>query len=499
MKSTTLKSKLYAIVLASFVVRVVAFFALPNTPSSLGPDEGTYANAANWTALGKPALDFPDFGADLYVSGRSLLLPAAFFNKLGISPLDSIRLTSSLYGLLIVCLVTWIVLKTASKNEKFAEFINQIPPFFFGLFLIFTFLPSHFVWSILGLRESATEFWTLSVFILLFQIEYLNKRITWIATCGFLVSIVMVFSARPQVGWVLGATLILYLITKKSFQGFKFLLPVTILGIFLGYTTTVSTYSEMANNFAAVKQVKTSSQAKHGGISDKSAINTKPKLSNEDLATISPKATSRAEYLASLLCKFENQKVDFQNTTYICYLKSESVVIRNTENPVRAALKQIDAIPDHHEVNKIGAESEIKTIACPKTGFLRIESYFCIAYRAPYTTFTFLFRPILGGDITSSSSGIAALENVFWLAAFIFVIIVSIRNRGLASFHTLIPSLLFFSLYSVGAGAYEGNMGTAFRHKALILWVLILLLGSTVAARRQLRIVQGEISRSFKE
>ena len=42
-KLTTLKSKLYAIVFASFVVRVVAFLALPNSPSSVAPDELTYS------------------------------------------------------------------------------------------------------------------------------------------------------------------------------------------------------------------------------------------------------------------------------------------------------------------------------------------------------------------------------------------------------------------------------------------------------------------------
>jgi hypothetical protein len=71
---TTLKSKLYAIVFASFVVRVVAFFALPNTPSALGPDEGTYGRAANWVALSKPVTDFPEYGAGLYVSGKAASL-----------------------------------------------------------------------------------------------------------------------------------------------------------------------------------------------------------------------------------------------------------------------------------------------------------------------------------------------------------------------------------------------------------------------------------------
>jgi len=499
LRLTTLKSKLYAIVFASFVVRVVAFFVLPSTPSSLGPDEGTYAAAAEWTAQGKSALDFPNFGADLYVSGRSLLIPAAFFNKLGISPLDSIRLTSSLYGLFIICLATAVALKAASLNKKFKEFIEQNPHIFFGLFMIFTFLPSHFVWSILGLRESATEFWTLSVLILLFQIEYLKKRITWPSACGFLVSIVMVFSARPQVGWVLGATLILYLTMRKSFHGFKLLLPVALLGILLGYTTTVSSYSEMANNFVAVKEAKGVSEIKPQATTEISEIESNLRLTKKVLKSSSPTPTSRAEFLASLQCETENQRIDFQNSIYICHEKSESVVVRNAENPIKAAVKQIEAIPDHHEMNKVGAESEIKTLNCPRIGSARVEGYFCIAYRAPYTTFTFLFRPLLGAEVTSTSSLFAALENVFWLGAAIYIAVMFTRNRRLAFFGAIAPSLLFFSIYSVAAGAYEGNMGTAFRHKSLILWVVLLLTASTIVATQQRKAEQQGISGSSQE
>ena len=60
-----------------------------------------------------------------------------------------------------------------------------------------------------------------------------------------------------------------------------------------------------------------------------------------------------------------------------------------------------------------------------------------------------------------------------------------IRNRRLAFFGALAPSLLFFIIYTIGAGAYEGNMGTAFRHKSLILWVVILLLASTIVATKE--------------
>ena len=68
-----------------------------------------------------------------------------------------------------------------------------------------------------------------------------------------------------------------------------------------------------------------------------------------------------------------------------------------------------------------------------------------------------------------------------------------IRNRRLAFFDALAPSLLFFSIYSVAAGAYEGNMGTAFRHKSLILWVVILLLASTIVATKERKAESQEL------
>ena len=114
-------------------------------------------------------------------------------------------------------------------------------------------------------------------------------------------------------------------------------------------------------------------------------------------------------------------------------------------------------------------------------------------------TFVFLFRPLLGADVTSASSLLAALENIFWLGATLFVLVMFIRNRRLAFFGALAPSLLFFSIYSVAAGSYEGNMGTAFRHKSLILWVVLLLIASTIVATQQRKAEQQGKSGSSQE
>lgn len=98
---------------------------------------------------------------------------------------------------------------------------------------------------------------------------------------------------------------------------------------------------------------------------------------------------------------------------------------------------------------------------------------------------TFLFRPLIGLDVTSTSSLFAALENILWLGAFIFIIGILIKKRKVAFFGALVPSLIFLTLYGIGAGSYEGNMGTAFRHKSLILWVFLLLVASVIAARKK--------------
>ena len=153
----------------------------------------------------------------------------------------------------------------------------------------------------------------------------------------------------------------------------------------------------------------------------------------------------------------------------------------------------------HHDLNQFGAASVIRTISCPNGGKSKLDKSFCLAYRAPYTTFTFLFRPLIGADVTSNSSLFAAGENIFWLIAFIYISIMFIRNRRLAFFGAMAPSLLFATVYVLAAGAYEGNMGTAFRHKSLILWVVILLLASTIVATQERKAEQAEIAGPSQE
>ena len=422
----TLKRELYAIVFASFVVRVVAFFVLPSTPSSLGPDEGTYGALVKWTEQGLPATDFPLYGAGLYQSARSLVWPAAMFVKLGIDPLQSIRLTATIYGLLSVWIVVFVFLKTLDFRGGLAEYVSRKKLLVTCIFLVFAFLPSHFIWSLLGLRESAIEFWTLCTFTSLYWIFHFRKKLSLKSSILMIASIVFAFSSRPQVGWVIVFAILIFLLINIRDRIALTLIPLVLVGLVLGFMGTTGTPDKSGTTSTTSTTGTTSTIASTGG-------------------KIVGSLTSAAQL---------------------------------------TAYKQ--------QVNQLDAASAITTPSCPRGGLAytnrppsSFDTYFCIAWRAPYMAATFLFRPLIVIDTTSTSSLFAAIENIAWLGVFFFIVVMLIKKRHLTFFGPLAPSLIFFMLYCVGAGSYEGNMGTAFRHKSLILWVILLLLASVLAAEKR--------------
>ena len=61
LKLQTLKQKLWAIVAASFVARVIMFFVLPPTASSIQIDEINYAALSTWIAEQKDYNLYPNY------------------------------------------------------------------------------------------------------------------------------------------------------------------------------------------------------------------------------------------------------------------------------------------------------------------------------------------------------------------------------------------------------------------------------------------------------
>jgi hypothetical protein len=441
LKLTTLKSKLYAIVFASFVVRVIGFFLLPSGPTfALALDEGSYAEIARLVASDQPLAAYEG----LYTSSRTLVLPAAVLHNIGIEPISSVRIIASIYGALTLILVAFLIIQCVNKYSTHSELTLKRSNLVIGLFFVFAFLPSHFLWSILGLRESTMEFWVLCSLAAIFLAVSVQEKITLPSALLLIISITLLFNTRSQVAWLLSVTILISLIFCNKKRVAFALALLTLIASGVGYASVV------VQKYDVFKIVATDGLATDG-----------------------------------LACQKANQKLMLQGREYKCIKVGVRRSLSNQESPLKMIINEAIAIPDRHKGNQVAAASVIQTLPCPVTEESETDKFLCLAWRSPYMAATFLFRPLIGIDTTSTSSLMAAIENIAWLGALIFIVILLIRKRRLAFIGPLTPSLIFFMLYCVGAGSYEGNMGTAFRHKSLILWVILLLVASVIIAEKR--------------
>ena len=451
MKLTTLKSKLYAIVFASFVVRFIGFFLLPNEPTvALAPDEGGYAEIARLVASEQPTTSY----AGLYFISRTLVLPAAAINNFGIDPLSSVRIIASIYGALTLILSALLTIQLVNKYSTHSELTIKRTNLIIGLFFIFAFLPSHLLWSMLGLRESPMEFWVLCSLSAIFLAVNQQEKVTLPIALLLTVSIILLFNTRPQVAWLLSLTILFFLIFSKKRRVAFALAVLTLIASGVGYASVVLQKHDL------FRIVATDASATDASATDASATD-------------------------ASACRKPNQKLMLGGDEYKCIKVGVRRDLSDLGSPWKIVVNEAIAIPDRHKGNQVAAASVIQTLPCPVTGRSETDKFLCLAWRSPYMAATFLFRPLVGIDTTSASSFIAAIENIAWLGAFIFIIIMFIKKRRLAFIGPLAPSLIFFVLYCVGAGSYEGNMGTAFRHKSLILWVILLLVASVIVAEKR--------------
>ena len=441
LKLTTLKSKLYAIVFASFIVRFIGFFLLPSEPTvALAPDEGGYAEIVRLVASEQPTTSY----GGLYFISRTLVLPAAVLNNLGIEPLSSVRIIASMYGVLTLILVAFLIIQFVNRHSTYSELTFKRSNLIIGLFFVFAFLPSHLLWSMLGLRESPMEFWVLCSLAAIFLAVNLQEKVTLPIALLLTISITLLFNTRPQVGWLLMVTILVSPIFSNKRQVSFTLALLTLIASGVGYASVVVQKQDV---FALV--------ATDGSATDGSA------------------------------CQDSNQIIIIKEKEYKCIKTGTRRDLSDLQNPGEIVVNETIAIPIRHKGNQVAAASAIQTLSCPVTEESQTDKYFCLVWRAPYMAATFLFRPLIGIDTTSTSSFIAAIENIAWLGAIVFIAIMVIRKRRLAFIGPLAPSFIFFMLYCVGAGSYEGNMGTAFRHKSLILWVILLLLASVIVAEKR--------------
>jgi hypothetical protein len=254
------------------------------------------------------------------------------------------------------------------------------------------------------------------------------------------------------------------------------LITSVLAGLFAGYLATTSFAYVTSDAYVAKYASPTPTKyASPTPTKDASPTPTKD-ASPTPTKDASPTPTNRGEVNASKLCDGAKARVEYEGGIYDC-IKSGTITKRERpSNLAEVAIDQVEVLPGKQIVNQIGAATAISRLSCPWDESLEIGKYACLAFRAPYMALTFLFRPLPFIDTTSALSAFAAAENMLWILMFLLITYRIFQVKRVPFLGELAPSLIFFSLYVVGAGSYEGNMGTAFRHKSLILWVVLLLL-----------------------
>lgn len=128
-------------------------------------------------------------------------------------------------------------------------------------------------------------------------------------------------------------------------------------------------------------------------------------------------------------------------------------------------------------VNRLDAQSALPESKCQKVNSAHVNLILCSFLELPYRIFAFLFRPLPILDTGSQFLMVAGFENIFWMAflSYVFFSFSSFARYSGLQRAWMIFLGAYFTVFTGAAALYEGNLGTAFRHKSTLLWVCVAL------------------------
>jgi hypothetical protein len=457
----------------SIALRILfQFFILPS--GLFVPDEGNYALLAKYVSIGLPVSEYPGYGAPLYHSTKSLILPSALLIELGVNEISSVRAVSSFYGFAssLMLAMTFIAFRRLRQNDEADLHSSISQKKFIVLLFLFTFFPSVFLWSILGLRESASQFWIITTFYFLLKYYKESKLQAWKFGTLAMLSLIFSFSARPQTATVFAIVISFFTILFVSVtRRFSLLIFVT-LGFLTGqtYSSTPSAQLEKASfSLKLDSESKDTTSEVNGGDSE---------VNGGDSEVNGGESEVNGGDDRDNLCTLDGQVIKIRGKNYICNKKEPNLnPIVNALKATQTQLKSIKRLSGaERNENSLGANSALPISKCEQVLDF-VPLVYCNLTDLPYRIFAFLFRPLLLFDQGSSTLSLATLENLIWIVLVPVGVWFGIRKEP-ATFSRIIKYLLmfYFIMFSAAASLHEGNLGTAFRHKSSILWVILFIL-----------------------
>jgi hypothetical protein len=178
------------------------------------------------------------------------------------------------------------------------------------------------------------------------------------------------------------------------------------------------------------------------------------------------------------ICEKEGDRISTTSGELVCGSKTvtkKQILVSEVAN--QAPIQTLDDFENNREANRLDAQTALSETNCTNYSQLSIQNLTCNAKEFPYRATAFLIRPLPLIDSGSLSNTLASAENLIWillLFGFVYFLRVSFQNRF--KLEVVIPTTLFIVFFSSLAALYEGNLGTAFRHKSTILWGLLLVI-----------------------
>jgi len=117
--------------------------------------------------------------------------------------------------------------------------------------------------------------------------------------------------------------------------------------------------------------------------------------------------------------------------------------------------------------------------------------------RLPNAILQVTLRPMPLYDKDSSAQIAAGLENLFWIFIYVFILLNLKELFKKRYFSFQVPAVVFISLFTLAAALYEGNIGTAFRHKGLLL-SLLLLVAFSLYTQKSVQMPRSKFSKRLK-
>jgi hypothetical protein len=408
----------------------------------------------------------------------------------------AVRLTSTLAGLLSLIMLSLCIIAIQNLPKDKNSF--ETPKLNYGqrlILIIFAFLPSNFLWSNLGLRESSSQFYLIA--FTYFSLKLLSPKVNRKSLYSILssISLILAFGTRPQTAMVFSLLAFVFsLILIWKLREFWILLAILV-GFTFGQLFTVTPTLETTESLIAIKisnseskppapsqsgegKSPAPSQSGEGkSPAPSQSVESKSPAPSQSVESKSP-APAVTENLQEIteLCLKDGQILIGKSGNYECTKSKEYKVIeRSAIESARQQVLTTQILEIKRNVNRLDAASALPESTCRVSIWKIPSKILCEIIELPYRLPTFLFRPFPLIDSGSSFLNLAGIENLLWLGLVLYAAFAAFKmNLNKMEKFTIAWLYTYIITFSTAASLYEGNLGTAFRHKSSILWALAL-------------------------